>query len=204
MCQDNQWILFGCVTSWSPSWKSTLQTLGDEPGLSKEVKILNRKPLLTRWTRDIIRGRPETCRSNHPRNRSIQFDIFENLHAPKRATRKCDAKQTTLWRRQLGKLKMKDHPLIGIFLSPAETTRKRALAATANFLAIDRGDIVYCAIELRRHMATPTTEDWEKVVRLVEVFAKQTQESVLLKKKKIQETPHQLETYSDPDWAGCK
>ena len=51
-------------------------------------------------------------------------------------------------------------------LSLAETTRKRALAATANFLAIDRGDIVCCAKELTRHMATPTTADWEKVVRL--------------------------------------
>ena len=37
------------------------------------------------------------------------------------------------------------------------------MAATANFLAIDRGDI--CAEELTHHMATPTA-DWEKVVRL--------------------------------------
>ena len=70
-------------------------------------------------------------------------------------------------KRTLGKLCMKEQqPLIGQILSPAETTRYRALAATANFLAIDRGDIVYCAKELTRHMATPTTADWEKVVTL--------------------------------------
>ena len=68
--------------------------------------------------------------------------------------------------RKLGKLDMKEQPLIGQMLSPAETAWHGALAATANFLAIDRGDIVYCAKELTRHMATPTTTDWEKVVRL--------------------------------------
>ena len=61
---------------------------------------------------------------------------------------------------------MKEQPLVGQILSPAETTRCRALAATANFLAIDKGDIEYCAEELTRHMAKPTTTDWEKVVRL--------------------------------------
>ena len=69
-------------------------------------------------------------------------------------------------KRNLGKLGMKEQPLIGHILSPVETTRNRALAATANFLAIDRGDIVYCAKELTRHMATPTTADGEKMVRL--------------------------------------
>ena len=56
------------------------------------------------------------------------------------------------------KLDMKEQPLFGQILNPVET-RFRALAATANFLAIDRGDIVYCAKELSRHMATPTTAD---------------------------------------------
>ena len=69
-------------------------------------------------------------------------------------------------KRKLVKLGMKEQPLIGQILNPVETTRCRALAATANFLAIDRGDIVYCAKELTRHVATPTTADWEKMVRL--------------------------------------
>ena len=45
---------------------------------------------------------------------------------------------------KLVKLGMKEQPLIGQILNLVETTRYRALAATANFLAIDRGDIVYC------------------------------------------------------------
>ena len=36
-------------------------------------------------------------------------------------------------KRKLGKLGMKEQPLVGQILSPAETTRYRALAATAQF-----------------------------------------------------------------------
>ena len=96
---------------------------------------------------------------------------------------------------------MKEQPLIGQVLSPAETTRKRALAATANFLAIDSGDIVHCAKELARHMAAPTTADWEKVVRLGRYVKKRPRVRLWYK---FQETPCQLETHSDTDWAGCK
>ena len=96
---------------------------------------------------------------------------------------------------------MLEQPLIGQILSLVETTRYRALAATANFLAIDRGDIVYCAKELTRHMATPTTADWEKMVRLERYLKNRPRVQLWYK---FQETPCQLETFSDPDWAGCR
>ena len=83
-------------------------------------------------------------------------------------------------KRKLEKLGMKEQPLIGQILSFVETTRKRALAATVNFLATDRGDIVYCAKELTRHMATPTTADWEKMVRLGRYLKKQMQGSIVV------------------------
>ena len=73
--------------------------------------------------------------------------------------------------KKLGKLGMQEEPLIGQILTPAETTRNGALAATVNFLAIVRRDIVFCAMELTRHMATPTTADCE----IGEVFEKQAQ-----------------------------
>ena len=104
-------------------------------------------------------------------------------------------------KRKLGKLGMKEQPLIGQILSLAETTRKRALAATADFLVIDRGDIVYCAKELTHQMATPTTADWEKVVSLVRYL--KTRPRVQLWYK-FQETLCQLETFADTDWAGCR
>ena len=103
-------------------------------------------------------------------------------------------------KRKLGKLGMKEQPLIGQILRFAETTRNRALAATANFLAIDR-DIVYCAWELTRHVATPTTADWEKVVRLGRYLKNKPRVQLWYK---IQETPCQLETFSETDWAGCR
>ena len=104
-------------------------------------------------------------------------------------------------RRKLGKLGMQEQPLIGQILSPAETARYGALAATANCLAMDRGDIVYCAKESTRHMATPTTADWEKVVRLGRCLFNRRRVRLW---NKFEEMPCQLETYSDTDWAGCR
>ena len=104
-------------------------------------------------------------------------------------------------KRKLGKLGVKEQPLIGQILSPPETTWCRAMAATANFLAIDRGEIMYCAKELTRHMATPTTTDWEQVVRLGRYLSKRPRVRLWYK---FQETPCQLETFSDTDWAGCR
>ena len=92
---------------------------------------------------------------------------------------------------------MQEEPLTGQILTPAETTRYGALAATVNFLAIDRRDIVFCAMELTRHMATPTTADCEKVVRLERYLKNRPRGRLSFK---FQETPHQLETFSDTDW----
>ena len=60
---------------------------------------------------------------------------------------------------------------------------------------------MYCAKELTRHMATPTTVDLGEGGEIGEVFEKQTQVRFWYT---FQETPCQLETYSDTDWAGCR
>ena len=91
----------------------------------------------------------------------------------------------------MGKLGMKEQPLIGQILSPVETTRYGALAPTANFLAIDSFYIVYCAKELTRHMATPTTDDWEKMVGLGKYLKNRPRVQLWYE---FQETPCQLET----------
>ena len=96
---------------------------------------------------------------------------------------------------------MKEQPLTGQILSPVETTQCGAVAASATFLAIDRGDIVYCPKELTRHVATPTTADWEKMVRLGRYLKDRPRVQLWYK---FQETPCQLETLSDTDWAGCR
>ena len=107
-----------------------------------------------------------------------------------------DTTDDIMEKRELGKLGMKEQHLVGQILSPAETTRYRGLAATANFLAIDRGDIVYCAKDLTRHMATPTITDWEKVVRLGRSLKNKPRVRLCYK---FQEMPCQLATYSDTD-----
>ena len=152
--------------------------------MSKEVKILNRK----------------LCSIIHetgaPNLTSLKITMSKENKEEVR-----DKTDDIVEKRNLGKLDMKEQPLIGQILSPVETTRYRALSATANFLAIDRGDIVYCAKELTRHMATPETADWEKMVRLERYLKNRPRVQLWYK---FQETPCQFETFSDTDWAGCR
>ena len=135
---------------------------------------------------------------------SARASNLTSLKIPMSKENKEEARDKTddiVEKRKLGKLGMKEQPLVGQILNPVETTRYRALAATANFLAIDRGDIVYCARELTRHMAKPTTADWEKMVRLERYLKNRPRVQLWYK---FQETPCQLETFSDTDWAGCR
>ena len=149
--------------------------LGDEPGMSKEVKILNRKLC---WHD----GVGISCEADRKHAEAIirvtGTSNLTSLEIPMSKENKeevRDKKDDFVEKRKLEKLGMNELPLIGQILNLVETTRYRALAATANFLAIDRGDIVYCAKELTRHMATPTAGDWEKMVRLGEVLEEKTQ-----------------------------
>ena len=47
----------------------------------------------------------------------------------------------------------------GVVLDPRKSTKFRVLAARANFLAVDRPDIIFAAKEVTRRMAEPTKED---------------------------------------------
>ena len=60
---------------------------------------------------------------------------------------------------------------------------------------------MHCAKELTRHMATPTTADWEKVVRLWRYLKNRPRVRFWYT---FQETPCQLDTYSDTERAGCR
>ena len=53
----------------------------------------------------------------------------------------CETKQMTLGKDKVGKVRHEGTTLGRTDLSPAEITGYRALAATANFLAIDRRDL---------------------------------------------------------------
>ena len=161
----DDFVVSGCETSWGPSLEINTTILCDGPGMSKEVKMLNGELCCDgvgisyepdrKHAEAIIR---ETGASNWT---SLKITMSKES---KNGVR--DKTDDIVEKRKLGKLGMKEQPLIEQIFCLAETARYRALAATANFLAIDRADFVYCAKELTRHMATPTTADWEKVVRL--------------------------------------
>ena len=175
--------------------------LGDEPGMSKEVKILNRKLC---WHDGVGISHEADQKHAEAIVRETGTSNLTSLKIPMSKENKEEMRDKTddiVEKRKLGMLAVKEQPLIGQILSPVENTRKRALAATANLLAIDRGDIVYCAKELTRHMATPTTADWETMVRLGRYLKKRPRVQLWYK---FQETPCQLETFSDTDWAGCR
>ena len=93
-------------------------------------------------------------------------------------------------KRKLGKLGMKEQPLIGQILSPVETTRF--------FLPLS---IVLCkGVDTSHGNANNSRlgEDGE----IGEVFEEQTQGSVVLQISR--NAVRQLETFSDTDWAGCR
>ena len=175
--------------------------LGDEPGMSKEVKILNRKLSQHEGVGipyEADRKHAEVIISETGASNLTSLKITMSKESKEEVRGKTD---DIVEKRKLGKFDMKEEPFIGQILSPAETTRCRALAATANFLANDRGDIVYCATELTRHMATPTTADWENMVRLGRYLKNRPRVRLWYK---FQETPCQLAPFSETDWAGCR
>jgi len=77
----------------------------------------------------------------------------------------------------------------------------RAMAARANYLAMDRADIQYPTKEACRGMSDPTRGDLRKLKRLVR-YVKGRPRVVL--RYDYQGKSEEVDGYSDSDWAGCK
>ena len=97
--------------------------LGDEPGMSKEVKILNRKLC---WHD----GVGISCEADRKHTEAIirgtgaLFFFFLKIPMSKGSKETVrDKTDDIVEKRKLGQLGMKEQPLIGKILSPAETTR---------------------------------------------------------------------------------
>ena len=88
----------------------------------------------------------------------------------------------------------------GEVLNEAEATMFRALAARANYLALDRPEIGYATKELCRYFATPTKTGVEQLKRLVRYLAGAPR---LVWKFDFQEDSNELVTYVDTDFGGC-
>ena len=52
------------------------------------------------------------------------------------------------------------------FLNPAMATRYRRLVARANFIALDRCDILFSTKELTRGMSNPRSIPWKALIRM--------------------------------------
>ena len=86
-------------------------------------------------------------------------------------------------------------------MTPARATEYRSVTARANFLAADRGDIIYTVKECARCMSEPTERDWGKLVRLGRYLKGRPR---LVVWYEYQDEQTQVHVYSDTDWAGCR
>ena len=80
------------------------------------------------------------------------------------------ASKTKFTKKRMGAKAVKQHELLentGDVLTDLQSTTFRALAARANYLALDRPDVAYAAKELCRSFARPTSKDVESLRRLV-------------------------------------
>ena len=86
-------------------------------------------------------------------------------------------------------------------LPPSEASHYRALAARANYLALDRPDVQYSVKEVARRMAAPTARDWALLKRLARYLIGAPR---LVINFDWQPVPCMLDVCVDSDWAGCK
>ena len=86
-------------------------------------------------------------------------------------------------------------------LSLEKAAEYRSLSAPANYLASDRVDIQYAVKEICRSMSDPTVGDRRKLKRLARYLVGRPR---LISEFKYQYRCHEVDGYSDSDWAGCK
>lgn len=184
------------------AFEITSTVIGASPDLGKELTVLNRT---IRWHDNVGISYEADQRHAKAIIAETQADGMRTVSTPMvKEDKKESEKQKDediKARKQRGILNKKSKEEGEDLLGPAEATRYRALAARANYLAIDRGDILYAAKELTRKMSAPTVGDWGKLERLGR-YLKGRPRVVLWYKH--QEDPGVVEAYSDTDWAGCR
>ena len=89
---------------------------------------------------------------------------------------------------------------VGFELDADEATNFRALAARANYLAMDRPEISYASKELCRDFAKPTKMSWDKLKRLARFLVGQPRMVMWFG---WQNDGSVLDAYTDTDFAGC-
>ena len=145
--------------------------VGEDDDLAKKARVLNR---IVRW--HPRKGATEEADPRHAETISRDTGA-EKLKAVSTPATKEPGRETEEERRQYlcerrlsGKLGDKiDDGNNGNTLSADEMTRYRRTAARANFLAQDRVDIAFATKKAPRRMTSPTNDDWNELVRPVQV-----------------------------------
>ena len=149
------------------------EILGPDPRKHvQSIKILNR---IITWGKDGISWEPD------PRHAEL---IVESLGTQKNAATA-----------GIDDIEEDDTPL-----SAEATSSYRSLAARANYLAIDRPDILFATKELCRSMSRPTAQAWAKLERLGKYLRGKPR---LVWHYHWQEEAEFLRAFSDANWAGC-
>ena len=86
-------------------------------------------------------------------------------------------------------------------LNEQDAREYRALAARANYLALDRADIQFATKEVCRGMSRPTKGDHTKLKRLGRYLVGRLR---VVTRYTWQKRAERLEGFSDSGWAGCK
>ena len=97
--------------------------------------------------------------------------------------------------------RLKEHELDESLLDPAKATRYRQISARANYLALDRPDIMYAVKEICRSMSQPTGSGWTKLKRLGRYLVTHTRTVVSYPWQGEEQV---AKGYTDSDWGGCQ
>ena len=91
-------------------------------------------------------------------------------------------------------------------LSPQDHSLYRTCVGKLKFLAPIRPDVAYAVKELASDLISPTNHSWARLRHLGR-YLQGTRSYVMVVRPKLQvagrNTPLELETYVDSDWAGC-
>ena len=154
--------------------------LGPDPTDMKEIRILNR---MVRWGGEVIE-----YEADDKHVKTIVADL--NLDADSKGSdlplpREYDA--------------MEDD----VELDEGLAKEYRRLAATVNYLALDRPDLQFTAGVLGRTAARPTERSWSNLKKVGRYLLKHPR--VVFRYGPCgEEEARQLTTFGDSDWAGCK
>ena len=170
-----------------------------------------------KWFRKVLENRfeistkvvgigPDECREAKVLNRIIRIDesgwhyeadqrhaelIIKAMNLESAKAVGTPGEDEKLWKEEEG----------GEVLKGRDATGYRAIAARANYLALDRPDIQYAVKEVCRSMAIPVRSDLLKLRRLARYLIGRPR---MVIDYRYQDDSEELAVYSDSDWAGCR